>query len=667
METIYNIAKDNAVSWGVLATALDNNFDEMALNKADVLDVDEQISTVNNAVDAAINTFAINLRSVRGQIQAVQNDIPTRTSQLTNDNNYSQCGNYTYAQLTLLKDTNGLIPGGKYILTDYDCIWLAYYSDEQVYTESGEGWQIVLTATSNNTFSYDVSITYAADSAYAQRGGLPILNCKYDFDGSRCMWNAPESKGCIFYLEDSNYNALNYDFKHIKFKRYRINSITPNTTVDSKSNGTWGCYRTYLTEDDLNDNSDQRSWIGAGAESEKQLLNDVFSGDFRNTIWGQAAYSSDFMKQFIKPYANTEDDSKSYIGLRQDLNNTTFWKYQNNSNTNPAILKANFNYTGDSKMFYTFDLNGTDASNNPKIHHNRFVSTVSAQQKLNLCNTVIQLFDVDSSIVAYNKFERCSNNTIQLIPGIYSSATLTHNTAEYFVGNIISACYWGLNNFKVLQYNLILRSYFYEVVSTSTMRYNVIFGAYNGMSFKECNHNILFGDTIKVQLEGKTTYESPADGNYWYNDFANDWFGYNILSPFQYSHFYPHTNTNTCVMPYNKGVTFLGTIQHNYFTRLRWGVKMEYGSCQGCYFGGDVIRTKFCGSCWAGQAHGQKVIETNPIPALSNCDVKAYYVDRQTVIPKLTTEQKTLLAESGSPKMWCIEGSTSKITKYSSL
>lgn len=665
MEIIYDIAETVDVPWGTIARSIDNNFTELSEVKADNDQYQQQFLNINSTIDNINSVIEQNANIASTDIADLREKMPTKLSQLTNDADYSQLQKYTYAQLLLIKDASGLIPGSRYVITDYDCIWLDQYTNE-VLTESGEGWNIVLTAISTNEFSIDTEIYYSSDSAYATKGGISILKCKYIFsDYTKHSivpnWADASSKGVIIYLKDSNNNELNYDFKHIKFRRWRVTDIKPNTTVDSKTNGTWGVYRTYLTESDLNSISDQRKWIGSGAESEKQLINDIFDGSFRNTQWGQTAYSQEFMNEFIKPYKNAQDNSKSYLAALPDSNEYTHPLQFSTKTDGTYFHMANFEYTVDSQLYYTFDYNGQDYSNTSYCHDN----IIGLNNGAYLSNTVFQIYK-ENAAVFYNYIKLCRNNTIQLLPLSTYQNGFVYNTIDRFTTNIFS----GYRVYDLVAHyvngNMFLRSYLYSIQSQGYIVNSILFGAYSGLQIMHSQNNLFFGDPIYVKLGTNTTYNSPEDGNYWYDDMIDHWCGYNIMAPFQYAHFFPHTNTNTVLMPYNKGVIFNGTFQHNYVRRMRWGVEVDYGACQGIMFSGDIVRTKFRASAFAGQSHGQKIIETNPIPALVNVDVISLSANRNNFIPNLTSDNKILLS-TDTPKMWIINGSTNKILKYSEL
>jgi len=101
--------------------------------------------------------------------------------------------------------------------------------------DTNENIRIICTAVSSNTLSENVEYIRAD-------GYVPIVECKYSIDPESKSWTAgmtsKSPKGVVWYMKDANGNECNYDFKHIKFRRWAITDITANLIEhDGTSNG----------------------------------------------------------------------------------------------------------------------------------------------------------------------------------------------------------------------------------------------------------------------------------------------------------------------------------------------------------------------------------------------------------------------------------------------
>lgn len=568
---------------------------------------------------------------------------------------------YTYDELKQLKDSKLLKPGEYYILTDYQCIYIQPMSEELI-TSDYDGWLLMLLATSENSFSVDAKVFFTEDSSYVANGGKQIITCKYLFDSfDEYEWADATSKGIIIDLEDISHNRCSYDFKHIKFRRWALKDVTENDTVGAANQPS--AYRCYGTDEEPA-RSDGRTWVGSGLEMEKKYIKSIFAGTFNSEVWGQEALHEDYITKLHKPFKQTDYDLQyvAWSSTLEELSDLTSAK--------PGLAKYEVD-VDDYKDCYTFEYNDTDFSNKIHVRYNH----IYRQKYKQLPNIVILL----ANNVASDKYtSMCVDNVIQGYNTTYALHITDDEYWPYFNRNRVlqtNNSIWNgirfasINITGVEGYNYISGSL--HDVTIGEMSRSVLFGYYSSLSFKNCNYNLLFGNEFRI-VKADGNWASPADGNYWYNDEIQEWFGYNIMAPFQYSVFYPHTNTNTVKLPYNKGVTLMGTFQDNFVERMRWGVVIEYGACQGQYLT-ELIGTHITPSAFVSQVmHSSGVssiykLEGAPqFPSINGSDVKMFQVNLKTLASNLTSEVKEKLANR-TRKIFTNNGTSPVVKYYSEL
>ena len=565
---------------------------------------------------------------------------------------------YTYDELKQLKDSKLLIPGEHYLLTDYQCIYKQPVSEE-VITCGYDGWLIMLLATSEYTFSNDAHIFFTEDSTYITNGGIPIVECNYVFDNfENYKWSDATSKGIIIDLTDSNNNRCNYDFKHIKFRRWALKDVTENDTVGAA--GQPSCYRCYGTEEEPK-RSDGRTWVGSGLEIEKEYIKSIFAGTFNSVMWGQDAVHEDYITKAHKPFKLT-DDRLQYVAYNTDLSSLS-----DLTASVPGLVKFEID-TNDYIDCYTFDHNGVDLSN---IVVNNTIGRCNNKALPNVV-ILVQSSVTPASNIAFDNDIHAFDCTIALHKlansGLPQMNQCKFEETRYSIFNVFRLAYTKLLKQCISNYvSGTLRDCSFE-----DLQHSVLFGYFTAVSALSCTYNLLFGNEHQIcKLDG--TWESPADGNYWYNDIIQEWFGYNIMAPFQYSVFYPHTNTNFVKMPYNKGVTLMGTFQDNFIERMRWGTVVQYGAVQGNHMG-EIVGTVISPSAFKSQvAHssGESAIYTlegaTQLTSIMNTDVKGYQMDTKSLQNNLTDAQKTRLKERSRRKILFVENSIPYVKYYSEL
>lgn len=564
---------------------------------------------------------------------------------------------YTYDELKQLKDSNLLEEGEVYAMTDYQCIYKQPVSEE-IKTSEYDGWILVLTAISSNQFAKAVEVYFTEDSTYVSNGGNAIINCEYIFDDfAEYEWSTDTSKGVIVSMTDANNNSCSYDFKHIKFRRWALKDVTENDTTGTSE--TRSAYRCYGSSEEPA-RSDSRSWVGSGLEIEKDYIKSIFAGTFPSVMWEQDALHEDYITYVHKPFKAA--NRTKYAMWSTDTSNLS-----DLSASVPGLLKITLD-EADYIDAYTFDWNGIDFSNLTDCDNN----IIRCQLKQKLPNTV---FVVDENITedilnVHNNSVTGQDNTfaMHIYPNCEYEPVCSFNDFEYCRNNIFQFLRFYYNKGKQYTYCNYLAGSWYKVSLDYSSR-SVYFGYFNSINANNSSYNLLFGEEMRI-INSNGEYVSPADGNYWYDNTIQEWFGYNVMAPFQYSVFYPHTNTNFVRLPYNKGVTLMGTFQDNFVDRMRWGVTIEYGAVQGNYLG-TLQRTTISPSAFVSNVlHNDSFYTLEGATKLQNiCNTRiaVYQANVTALMNNLSDSQKTMLSESGSPKLLTLNGTVPQVKYWYNL
>lgn len=540
----------------------------------------------------------------------------------------------TYSQLKSKVDNGQLEPGVKYGITDYSCIYILpqYETEDQVEVEqpATDFKYIICTALNNNTLSDDVEII-------REKGKYKIISAKYNIDPQFCKWTrdmtTKQPKGVIYYLEDENHNAATYDFKHIKFRRWAVTNIGPNTTVDTGSNDNTSPYRCYVTST-FRTLSDNRQLCGSSDPIEKTLVPAIFNGTWRcggedsprfptlktnNGIAMQLTpFHEDYIKRELKPYTDTNYPSDKYLAWQTDMYAPGGLAAKGQISSSAPHMTGQCNVTVDSDDYmdrYTFDYNGQDASEMTINNASGIIPLVSATKILNN-NTAIDYIALPNTVIAISQSIKdntptdrtpaayvCDNiftgsisrNTILLNKANPKSATAQFSRNRFGEGGVQIAANLIIVNYLFNRCKIVEATYNYingamNLFTIRRMALNVIFGYYtetSGLTLQNC---LWFGNNAYTKLTN-SDWKSSSDGEYWYaNNFEGNFYS-NIMAPCQYCSFEPHFNSNLFKGVYNKGVYVQGSNQLCSYAWNAWGVNIGYGIGQGIMFGPLVHTT----------------------------------------------------------------------------
>lgn len=545
--------------------------------------------------------------------------IPTAASDLTNDMGYltSIPSQYiteselyrtvTYSQLVSLVNSSSLIPGALYAITDYSCIYYLYDQDQDYENSASDFEKIVVRAISNNKLDENASIIRSS-------GYVPIVECKYTIDNDRCYWTrmctSLSPKGCIYYLKDANDIKAFYDFKHVRFPRYKVSAIGPHTTPNNGTNTIVSPYKAYAETSGLSWN-DNRLLIGAGDEIEADLIDSIFDGTWMNKVEVPIMYitklstvDSSYGPLTTQAYLNSGDSWDPYMAWVPDMTSARGFGTSSRGSVSSYNTAKVTNSTTDYKMRYTFDYQGTDASerkvygldkglvtsvnleNAANYYNNKLPNVVFAFSSANINNSSTFIQEVNLSNCACSHFALVMKAhdfaCIQNLKAYTMAANLIIGIMQQVTCNIMQRCY--------------INGSFTYVNLTQNFNRNAIFGNVTQINCKVLQDSIWYNSMQQYLKSGSTTWESVPDGWYSYDVSIEEWCGANIFGPMQYTKIRPHFNSNTFRTVYNKGNVFDSANQSISFGQIAY-THVGYGIGQGIKFPPlmrcDISRSSF--------------------------------------------------------------------------
>jgi len=174
-----------------------------------IIQVEEQI----NNTDSSINNLNDKIIQVEEQVN--------------NTDSVELLVNVIYDELCNLVNTNSLLPGQKYRITDYETIVNSSLTDVQ---SAGHVFDIIVEATDVDKLSENAKAIQSVrdEDGYFTDVNLNAWKLKYclNNDTNKFDWVDPTNgKGVIYWLKDEWNNECPYDFKNIQFKRVAIVDI----------------------------------------------------------------------------------------------------------------------------------------------------------------------------------------------------------------------------------------------------------------------------------------------------------------------------------------------------------------------------------------------------------------------------------------------------------
>ena len=125
----------------------------------------------------------------------------------------------THAELVTLRDNAQLQPGQLYRITDY----VATTTDPES-RSANHPFDIIVIADDVDVLNENASAICHEGDTYFAKCHLETWKLKYsiDNDSTRFNWAQTDGKGVVYQMIDENNNEMQYDFKGIQFKRYKI-------------------------------------------------------------------------------------------------------------------------------------------------------------------------------------------------------------------------------------------------------------------------------------------------------------------------------------------------------------------------------------------------------------------------------------------------------------
>ena len=213
-------------------------------------EIAEQLNNNENATAAINNVITKHVADAEKQRAELAKLIQANTESIKNNQtaiDTNKLTKITWADLKAKRDAGELIPGVQYRITDYQCTTV------QVDTQSaGHQFDIIVTANSKNKLNEvarairhygDENLPDATSTttdgvtiktAYFTNSKLEAWKIWYrlDNDTTHFGWaDATNGKGVIYRMIDEWNNDCPYDFKNIKFRRYKITKANHSDLV----------------------------------------------------------------------------------------------------------------------------------------------------------------------------------------------------------------------------------------------------------------------------------------------------------------------------------------------------------------------------------------------------------------------------------------------------
>lgn len=235
----------------------------------------------------------------------------------------------TYSVLLEKIETNKIIVGGRYIITDYQTI----YSSNVI--EGGNKVSWGLDNSHNPSPVYQLLVTGVNNDKLDSKAYVLGEDWEINYDASKeILEDGVQTKGKITWMKDRNGNSAFYDFKNIKFRRTR--EQLRNTTV-SITTPYLDLYTFSLIRNDniVNDNSDnelceynvfkENCWDNVFIGNTQ---NNIFEAEFRKNTFVKGCYNSHFLwntydNLFHERVAYTSGGIYNYVSLIGDTEFST--------------------------------------------------------------------------------------------------------------------------------------------------------------------------------------------------------------------------------------------------------------------------------------------------------------------------------------------------------
>lgn len=448
----------------------------------------------------------------------------------------------THAELTTKISNSTLVPGQKYLISDFMTIYKQPVTNTIIYgvttagaigTSSNTNYEpLVVTALSNNKLE---PIAFSPSNPY------DVIY--YDVtknNTSRFEWAVSSDKGQIYRRITKNNNDIPYDVRTIRFKRYQVNASAINAWVSSTSYNK-----------------------------------------------GSIVKNSNSVYVAIKP--NTNITPNSSYGIWQVLCSVTGnYSYLGLStsglsvyvNTNQPSVPVN---SSSPKDFYTFDDGDEKSQIDSIIVFNNVIDPYITSTKQTLNNSAFIKGNFNDNTISSNFY----NNTI-------NSSFRCNTIRDFFCHNITNDSFINNNIGRYFQYNIVDVNFCYNSIDTSFTN-NVI-----GANFKKNIIGIDFiynavGENFEFNTISTLFSYNNISTLFSSNSIGTEFSNNNINSNFTYNNICSNFTTNTINANFSKNNiddSFTSNTIDNYFRHNVIG-NIFGGNTIGEYFQANIVETQF--------------------------------------------------------------------------
>lgn len=512
-----------------------------------------------------------------------------------------------YSYLKSFADNGRLIPGRKYAIIDYSCIYKQPITNIETEVSADDIDYIICTATSTSTLDENVQVK-------RKDGYAKIIECRYSIDPETAYWTtgmtSKTPKGVIYHMVDEYENEANYDFKHVKFRRYAITDISANTNAanGSKNNESPYRYMSNSASSYMGSASDERFRVGSGEPTDQTMVSNIFNGTWSACTTDLSSivptkdvlysFTSTYARNCHKPYTRTDRTTDKYLAWQTNMNTTDGLAYSNYQSRGIGGLSTVTVNSQDYIDAFTFhyqdgDLSETGSVRNVKL--NNLVRKTSSNRS-GLSNTCFILSDGQTADPSVMTVENVTINTGINNTFLLRSYRDVNDIVMYDVYfNHMRSCLVILNNWNCVKFNGLLCRYnyinadLYDVTVKSSWTYNVVFGRLQRITAGNMQWNLWYNAFQYIQWNNSSSWTSALDGTQSNDSVIYDMVHANILGPIQYTTLHSHINACTMRCVYNKGNEIKGNKQVISFGCVAYstfeygGGNTNYGNITNCY------------------------------------------------------------------------------------
>jgi len=269
----------------------------------------------------------------------------------------------TYSELTALVAGSLLIPGRVYLLTDYMTVYQQPVSGDTI--SSGVVEPLYITAVSTNGLNnVCMSQLYPQDVVYYEITG--DINNGYGTEGF--------TKGKIYRRIDTIYNNdIGTDWRHVKYRRYRLNVINEYTVSSSyvtgdvvfSGSGIYIC----VEEDPSSSTLSSKKWLqylyANTSYRSVGIFNttvDLYNGESAIISCAEGEYQ-DYLLFYGDgtDYYSNGDIYNNFIATYNLFNNVTYNRFNNNIINTNGFLSNNIGLAERNNINFAFSENNIDA------------------------------------------------------------------------------------------------------------------------------------------------------------------------------------------------------------------------------------------------------------------------------------------------------------------